>query len=64
MIIYGLKNCDRCKAFLKGHPDFKFIDISIIPVPENILKEARHSAKKLLVKKYPDLKVQMDALKD
>ncbi len=40
VIIYGLKNCDRCKAFLKAHPDFKFIDVSVIPVPENILKEA------------------------
>ena len=40
MIIYGLKNCDQCRAFLKAHPDFKLVDVSIIPVPENILKEA------------------------
>ena len=40
MIIYGLKNCDRCRAFLKAHPDFKLVHVSIIPVPENILKEA------------------------
>ena len=40
MIIYGLKNCDRCKAFLKTEPDFELIDVSIAPVPENILKKA------------------------
>ena len=52
MIIYGLKNCDRCKAFLKEHPDFKFIDISITPVPENILKEAiENFGEKLINKK-------------
>ena len=52
MIIYGLKNCDRCKAFLKEHPDFKFIDISITPVPENTLKEAiENFGEKLINKK-------------
>ena len=40
MIIYGLKNCDACKAFLKSQPDFELIDVSITPVPENILEEA------------------------
>jgi arsenate reductase len=40
MIIYGLKNCDACKAFLKAQPDFELIDVSITPVPENILKKA------------------------
>ena len=40
MIIYGLKNCDACKAFLKIEPDFELIDVSITPVPENILKKA------------------------
>ena len=40
MIIYGLKNCDRCRAFLKAYPDFKLIDVSITPVPENILEKA------------------------
>ena len=40
MIIYGLKNCDTCKAFLKVKPDFELIDVSITPVPENILKKA------------------------
>ena len=40
MIIYGLKNCDACKAFLKVEPDFELIDVSITPVPENILKKA------------------------
>jgi len=40
MIIYGLKNCDACKAFLKVKPDFELIDVSITPVPENILKKA------------------------
>ena len=40
MIIYGLKNCDACKAFLKVEPDFELIDVSITPVPEDILKKA------------------------
>ena len=40
MIIYGLKNCDACKALLKAQPDFELIDVSITPVPENILEEA------------------------
>ena len=52
MIIYGLKNCDRCRAFLKAHPDFKLIDVSIFPVPENILKEAiENFGEKLINKK-------------
>ena len=52
MIIYGLKNCDRCIAFLKAHPDFKLIDISIFPVPEKILKEAiENFGEKLINKK-------------
>ena len=40
MIIYGLKNCDACKAFLKAEPDFELIDVSITPLPEDILKKA------------------------
>ena len=40
MIIYGLKNCDACIAFLKVQPDFELIDVSITPVPEDILKKA------------------------
>ena len=40
MIIYGLKNCDACKALLKVQPDFELIDVSIMPVPENILEKA------------------------
>ena len=40
MIVYGLKNCDACKAFLKAEPDFELIDVSITPVPEDILKKA------------------------
>ena len=51
MIIYGLKNCDRCRAFLKAHPDFKLIDISIFPVPENILKEAIENFGEKLINK-------------
>ena len=52
MIIYGLKNCDRCRAFLKAHPDFKLIDVSIFPVPENILEEAiENFGEKLINKK-------------
>ena len=40
MIIYGLKNCDACKAILKAKPDFELIDVSITPVPEDVLKKA------------------------
>ena len=40
MIIYGLKNCDACKALLKVETDFELIDVSITPVPENILEKA------------------------
>ena len=40
MIIYGLKNCDACKAFLKAEPDFELIDVSITPLPEDILEKA------------------------
>ena len=40
MIVYGLKNCDACKALLKVEPDFELIDVSITPVPENILEKA------------------------
>ena len=40
MIIYGLKNCDTCKALLKVEPDFELFDVSIMPVPENILEKA------------------------
>ena len=40
MIIYGLKNCGACKALLKVEPDFELIDVSLTPVPENILEKA------------------------
>jgi len=40
MIIYGLKNCDACKTILKAQPQFELVDVSITPVPENLLNEA------------------------
>ena len=40
MIIYGLKNCDACKTLLKAQPQFELVDVSITPVPENLLNEA------------------------
>jgi arsenate reductase len=40
MIIYGLKNCDACKTLLKVQPQFELVDVSITPVPENLLNEA------------------------
>ena len=40
MIIFGLKNYDACIDFLKAEPDFELIDVSITPVPEDILKKA------------------------
>ena len=52
MIIYGLKNCDACKALLKVEPDFELIDVSITPVPENILEKAiENFGEKLINKK-------------
>ena len=51
MIIYGLKNCDACKAFLKVEPDFELIDVSIKPVPENILKKAIENFGEKLINK-------------
>ena len=51
MIIYGLKNCDACKAFLKVEPDFELIDVSITPVPENILKKAIENFGEKLINK-------------
>ena len=40
MIFYGLKNCDACKLLLKSQPHFKLIDVSLTPIPDNILMEA------------------------
>ena len=40
MIFYGLKNCDACKLLLKSQPHFKLIDVSLTPVPDDILMEA------------------------
>jgi|TARA_B100001059_G_scaffold221600_1_gene244705 arsenate reductase len=40
MIIYGLKNCDACKTLLKTKPHFVLVDVSITPVPRDILDEA------------------------
>ena len=51
MIIYGLKNCDACKAFLKVEPNFELIDVSITPVPENILKKAMENFGEKLINK-------------
>ena len=51
MIIYGLKNCDACKAFLKAQPEFELIDVSITPVPENILKKAIENFGEKLINK-------------
>ena len=33
MIIYGLKNCDACKAFLKSQPDFELIAFDFVSNP-------------------------------
>ena len=51
MIIYGLKNCDTCKALLKVEPDFELIDVSITPVPENILEKAIENFGEALINK-------------
>ena len=40
MIFYGLKNCDACQLLLKTQPHFKLIDVSLTPVPDDILMEA------------------------
>ena len=51
MIIYGLKNCDACKALLKVESDFELIDVSITPVPENILEKAIENFGEALINK-------------
>ena len=51
MIIYGLKNCDASKAFLKAQPDFELIDVSVTPVPEDILKKAIETFGEKLINK-------------
>ena len=51
MIIYGLKNCDVCKALLKVEPDFELFDVSITPVPENILEKAIENFGEALINK-------------
>ena len=51
MIIYGLKNCDTCKALLKVEPDFELIDVSITPVPEYILEKAIENFGEALINK-------------
>ena len=51
MIIYGLKNCDTCKALLKEEPDFELIDVSVTPVPENILGKAIENFGEALINK-------------
>ena len=51
MIIYGLKNCDTCKALLRVEPDFELIDVSITPVPENILEKAIENFGEALINK-------------
>ena len=51
MIIYGLKNCDTCKALLKVEPDFELFDVSITPVPENILEKAIENFGEALINK-------------
>ena len=51
MIIYGLKNCDTCKALLKEEPDFELIDVSVTPVPENILEKAIENFAEALINK-------------
>ena len=51
MIIYGLKNCDTCKALLKVEPDFELIDVSITPLPENILEKAIENFGEALINK-------------
>ena len=51
MIIYGLKNCDACKDLLKVEPDFELFDVSITPVPENILEKAIENFGEALINK-------------
>ena len=51
MIIYGLKNCDACKALLKVEADFELIDVSITPVPDNILEKAIENFGEALINK-------------
>lgn len=40
MILYGLKNCDSCRNALKALPNAELQDVSVTPVPEEILDRA------------------------
>lgn len=40
MIIYGLKSCDTCRKARKAFPDAAFQDVSEVPVPQEVLRQA------------------------
>ncbi|MFP7571142.1 arsenate reductase family protein [Marivita sp. S2033] len=40
MILYGLKNCDTCRKAVKALPDAQLRDVSVTPVPPDILRRA------------------------
>ncbi|SHG94429.1 arsenate reductase family protein [Marivita hallyeonensis] len=40
MILYGLKNCDTCRKALKALPKAELVDVSVTPVPEDVLDQA------------------------
>ena len=61
MIVYGLKNCDVCKAVLKAQPQFELIDVSIKPVPENIIDEALENFGEKLINKKSTTWRKLDA---
>ena len=37
MIIYGLKNCDTCRKALKALPNAELVDVSLTPMPGELL---------------------------
>jgi arsenate reductase len=37
MIIYGLKNCDTCRKALKALPNAELVDVSVTPLPRELL---------------------------
>lgn len=51
MKIYGLKNCDSCRAARKALPEADFIDLSVSEIPEDDLLSALKQFEILLVNK-------------
>lgn len=40
MILYGLKNCDTCRKALKALPNAELVDVSVTPLPPDLMSRA------------------------